>query len=113
MIDGLSAHLLGRHVADRADDDARLGVGVVASSSRPPLDGSDAREAEVEDLQPAVVGHEQVLGLEIAMDDALVVRGSEPSRDLDARSRWPCAAAAVPTASAPASVSPSSSSVTA
>ena len=39
-------------------------------------------EAEVEDLDPPVARDEDVLGLQIAVDDALVVRGGEPLRDL-------------------------------
>ena len=40
-------------------------------------------EAEVEDLHPAVAGDEDVLGLQVAVDDALVVRGGEAAGDLD------------------------------
>ena len=40
-------------------------------------------EAEVEDLDVAVVGHEDVVGLEVAVDDALAVRGGEAPRDLE------------------------------
>ena len=39
-------------------------------------------DAEVEDLDPPVVRDEQVVGLHVAMDDALVVRGGEPLRSL-------------------------------
>ena len=45
-------------------------------------DSFPARKAEVEDLDSPVRGHEQVLGLQIAVDDALVVRGGEAIRDL-------------------------------
>ena len=41
------------------------------------------REAEVENLHRAFVGDENVLGLEVAMDDAFRVRGSQAVRDLD------------------------------
>jgi hypothetical protein len=40
-------------------------------------------ETEVEDLDPPVLRDEQVLGLEIPVDDALLVGGREPPRDLD------------------------------
>ena len=40
------------------------------------------RDAEVEDLDPPVARDEQVVGLHVAVDDALVVRGGEPLGDL-------------------------------
>jgi hypothetical protein len=39
---------------------------------------------EVEDLDATVPGYEYVLGLEVTMDDAALVSGSEPADDLDA-----------------------------
>ena len=61
---------LGREVGDRADQHPTgggvLGVGV---------DG--AGEAEVGDLDAAVVGEQDVLGLDVAMEDAGGVRGGE------------------------------------
>ena len=57
----------------------------VASSAQP--GSASARvelgQAEVQDLDPPVAGDEEVLGLEVAVDDALGVRGGEPPRDLD------------------------------
>ena len=48
-------------------------------------------QAEVEDLHPPVGGEEQVLGLEVAVDDALGVRGGEAAshlgRDLERLAR--------------------------
>ena len=41
-----------------------------------------AREAEVEDLDAAVPRHEHVVGLQVAVDDALGVRGGETERHL-------------------------------
>src|SRR5262249_7207705 len=41
-----------------------------------------ARETKVQDLDPPVPGQEDVVGLQVAMDDALVVRGSETERDV-------------------------------
>jgi hypothetical protein len=38
-----------------------------------------ARDAEIEDLHDAVVAHHDVLGLDIAVDDAFPVRGGERS----------------------------------
>ena len=46
------------------------------------------RESEVQDFQVAVASNEKVLGLHIAMDDALGVRGGESSSR--ARARAPC-----------------------
>src|SRR6266702_3806975 len=40
-------------------------------------------EAEIEDLDLARDGDEDVLGLQVAVDDALVVRGGEAAGDLD------------------------------
>ena len=42
----------------------------------------DLGEAEVEDLHRAVGMDEDVLGLEVAVDDAARVRGGEAARDL-------------------------------
>jgi hypothetical protein len=81
---GKAAHLLGGHVTARAQDRAR----------RRPLEGGGAREvgaarrvehsreAEVEDLHEAVAGHEDVVGLEVPVDDALLVGGGEAASDL-------------------------------
>ena len=41
------------------------------------------RDAEVEDLHAAVLAHHHVLGLDVAMDDARLVRGLERARDVD------------------------------
>ena len=43
----------------------------------------ELRHAEVEDLHQPVTGEEQVLGLEVAVHDAAVVRRRQPPRDLD------------------------------
>ena len=47
------------------------------------LGARQLRQAEVEDLDPAVAGEEHVLGLQVAVDDALLVRGGEAARDLE------------------------------
>ena len=47
------------------------------------LVGDLAREAEVGDAQVAVLGHEQVGGLEVAVDDAVVVRKAEATQELE------------------------------
>ena len=65
---------------------ARLvSVGELARSPRPPppLRGlRDLRQPEVQDLDRAVVADFDVLRFEIAMDDALLVRGFEGVGDL-------------------------------
>ena len=85
MIGGPAAHLLRRHVAHRAEDDA--GAGLRRRGSRRLADADSLRvdqlgQAEVEDLDAAVIGEEDVVGLEVAVNDPLVVRRGEPVRDL-------------------------------
>ena len=79
MVHRQTAELLGRRVAERPEDRARLCAfrhsrQVRAAGSGTFFDG--LREAEVEDLDPAVPRHEEVLGLEVPVDNALLVRGS-------------------------------------
>ena len=45
---------------------------------------SSRRQTEVEDLDPSVAGDEDVFGLQIAVNDSLLVRSGEAVRDLDA-----------------------------
>ena len=81
-VHGLAADLLRRHVGHRAQDLTHAG-----DRCRARADGRacgirrriqrDLREAEVEHLHPAVVGHHDVAGLEIAVHDAALVRGDE------------------------------------
>ena len=47
------------------------------------------REAEVEDLDAAVARHEYVLGLDVAVHDAAVVRGRKTGRQLDRKLNRP------------------------
>lgn len=61
-------HLLGRQVADRPDDHA--GLGHLAGGLGP-------REAEVGDLDLAVLGDQHVLGLDVAVHETGPVRGAE------------------------------------
>src|SRR5678815_5685966 len=75
MVHVFAAGLLGCHVCGCAYDVA-LGQGARAAG---------LRDAEVEDLpaaEPAFLGEEHVVGLEIAMDDAGDARGFEADRDL-------------------------------
>jgi hypothetical protein len=81
----LPLHLLGRHVPDRPQEHARRrvlrrrgarGVGVARHQRLLELG-----QPEVEDLHPAFLRQEHVLGLEVAVDDApLVSRAQAPGR---------------------------------
>ncbi len=85
-VGGLSPHLLGRHVAERPEHDPRFGperrgrkVRRLASLLR----ARQLRQTEVENLDSAVVRHEDVLGLQVAMHDPLLMRRREAMSDLD------------------------------
>jgi hypothetical protein len=82
-VDRLAADLLGRHVAGGPHDELRAGA---ADGGDPRRDVArlrpDPRDPEVEDLRAAVVRQEDVLGLDVAVDDAPGVRGGEPVGDL-------------------------------
>jgi hypothetical protein len=53
-------------------------------SAGSPRDRGHFRQAEIENLEAIARQDEQILWLEVAMDDALLVRGSEARRDLRA-----------------------------
>jgi hypothetical protein len=83
MVGRFSPHLLGRHVADcphhgaglrRCCDGWRLRLAAFPFG--------DFRQPEIEDLDAALGGDEDVFGLQIAVDDPLLVRRGEPVRDL-------------------------------
>ena len=84
VVGHLAAGLLGRQVAHGADHGPRVrGPGGGRRAGQVPLAGEQGilpREAEVEDLDAPVVQEEEVLGLDVAVDDALVVRGGEALR---------------------------------
>ena len=113
-VDRQRLHLLGRHVRHRPHQDA----GAASSASAVDLaavGGRAARElrqAEVEDLDPPVGGEEEVLGLEVAVDDPLLVGGGEALGGLDGPGRGSGVAWASGATRTARSVSPSSSSVT-
>ena len=82
---GLAPHLLRRHVADRAEDrpgggERHLGAGL-GHLTGARLAG-ELGETEVEDLDPPFLGHEDILGLEVAMHDPALVGRGEAARDL-------------------------------
>lgn len=86
MVDGLSAHLLRGHVADGAHDHAGLGA---AGHGCPGVLGlfrtlRQLRQAEIENLDAAIAGDEEIFRLEVAMDDGLFVCGCESTGDLHA-----------------------------
>src|SRR5207248_8269688 len=72
----LAADLLGRHVADGAEDRAALRVQRLADRLE------ELGDAEVENLQPPVAREEEVGRLQVAVDDALVVGRAQPLREL-------------------------------
>ena len=80
----LAAGLLGGQVADRADHRARVrGPGRGRRAAEVAGAGEQrilAREAEVEDLDAPVVEEEEVLGLDVAVNDALLVRRRQALR---------------------------------
>ncbi len=85
IIDGLAAHLLGRHIAGGADDHAGIGTvgdrrGIAIGFS---LTMDQFGQSEVQNFDAAVFGEEEILRLEIAVNDALVVRSGESMRDLN------------------------------
>ena len=82
----LAADLLGRHVGESPHDDAGLragGCGREVAALALLFGVRQLREAEVQDLHPAVVGDEDVLGLQVPVDDPLLVRGAEAVDDLE------------------------------
>ncbi len=87
-IEGRARDLFRRHVAERAEHDARTGEGgrrrVRVRLDRVAWGGHGAGEAEVEQLDLTGGRHEDVFRLEVAMDDALVVRGRQSEGHLRA-----------------------------
>ena len=71
----LAPHLLGRHVPDGAHHFA-------GQCPRVGLRPRQLGDPEVEDLEPPFVGDEEVLGLQIAVDDVVLVRRGQPAREL-------------------------------
>ncbi len=72
-VHGFSGHLLRREVVERADDEAR---------ARQPASLERAREPEVRDRRAAVRLDQDVPGLQVAVDDARLVRLREALGDL-------------------------------
>ena len=68
-VDRLALHLLRRHVRGGADHAPGCGQAVFVVDQ--------LRDAEVEDLGLAAVGDEDVVGLQVAVDDLVVVRHAD------------------------------------
>ncbi len=87
MVGRSSPDLLGRHVADGAEDHSRPGGGGDAAAFGATSVRVERRlelgQAEVQDLHPPVPGHEQVLGLQVPVNDALLVGRGQAVRDLN------------------------------
>jgi len=87
----LAAYLLRRHVAGRAEDLTRHGHRRRhrRAANRRPRELGQLGKAEVEHLGMAVLGDEEVLGLEVAVHDPRPVRGLERLADLDGQGERP------------------------
>jgi hypothetical protein len=87
MIRGHAANLLGRHIADGAEHHSGLrGRRCCLQRTRARRGGLAAGQlgqSEVQNLDPIVRGDEQILGLEIAMGDSLLVRRRKSPRHGD------------------------------
>jgi len=81
---GFAADLLGGHVAHRSENDSRLGPGrrQIGRGTRPALRLREFGQTEIQDLHPPVLRHEDVLGLQVAVHDPLLVRRSQTRSDL-------------------------------
>ena len=82
VIDLVPAHLLRSHVPDRPDDGAGLGGRRDLTLRQPGGLRHQLGDAEVEDLEHAVLGDEQVLRFYVAVDHSLRVRRRKPVREL-------------------------------
>src|SRR4029077_9528698 len=71
-VNGLAVYLLGRHVAQAPDQLPGASHGLVP----------EVRDSEVDDFHAAVLQNHDVAGLDVAMNDALVVRVSQPVTDV-------------------------------
>ena len=82
MIGGLAAHLLRRHVPGGPEHQAWRRHGKRGHGRCVPVGRYEPGDAEVQDLGAPLGSHEDVVGLQIAMDDPLLVRGGQAGRDL-------------------------------
>src|SRR5437660_2373185 len=88
MVDTLAAHLFGRHVANRPHNDAGIGVHAHRFGFRFPIyfacksRTSQLRQTKIKNLDAAISHDEEIIRLEIAVYDALLMRGRETFGDL-------------------------------
>src|SRR5437879_6686635 len=86
MIGGTAAHLLWRHVSNRAQHHARIRRLTMCRQFGGRITSAhglnEFSESKVENLCPAIVGDEDVLGLEVSVDDSFFVRSSKPASKL-------------------------------
>src|ERR1700683_3739810 len=79
MVERAASNLFGRHVGWCSHDDA--GLGAAGGRGKRGVGGTVGadifRQAEVEHLNAAIVGHHDVGGLQVAVHDAFFVGGSE------------------------------------
>ncbi len=78
----LAPRLLGAHIRHRADDQPGSGLSGSRSSRLRCVRFRRSRETEVHDLDPSVRRHHDVVGFQIAVDDAGIVGGRESFGDL-------------------------------
>jgi len=78
-IDGRAVDLFRRHVCRRAGEALAQ---FVAPGLRPVRGRLQDGDAEIEDLERAVGGDEEVVRLDVAVDDALLVGRGQPARQL-------------------------------
>ena len=76
-IDDLALHLLGRHVVRRSHH--RAGQGQPGARHV----AGDAREPEVENLEGPFGRDHQIAGLDVAVDDPVLVRVTQPGTELE------------------------------
>ncbi len=91
MVGALAAHLFRRHVADGAHHVTGSGGGMLLVHGLQVRMGRSQSvvlhqlgQTEVEDLDAAVIQNKNVVRLEVAMHDALLVRRGQTARDLHA-----------------------------
>src|SRR6185503_13680392 len=87
-VNALAEKLLRRHVFDRSKYHAGIRLdlndGLFRAVSREPaLSLDELRESEIQNLRVAVAADHQVLRLEVAMNDAMLVRLAKPFGDLN------------------------------
>ena len=83
LVDGASGHLLRRHICHGADHGAHGGPRPGRELVEPlAFRLHELRDAEVEDLHAPIARDEEVVGLEVAVDDALAMCDGQSTRGL-------------------------------